>query len=411
MPIAAPTYRAEAIWSSSLLGYFAIGTGTIGVDKIGGEFSDQGWTDITTNRLLGFETRRGREDELSGISPGTLTADLRDADGALDPENASGPYYPNIKPLRRFRIVATYNGVDYPLAYGFVTNYQAQPSVAEADVSLEAADLFTRMGRKRSPIEYPGQQFHQRIGAMLDTLQWPTTALRALDASTNGVPTETIGDQPTMLQHIDDVLKVDRGLFFVAGDGTVTYHNRHRRLSRASRGTFGFGGIPILAIEPSYSDAGIINEARVKRTAGVEQFFIDSASVGQYDYRTWSLTGTAADYLNDDGLALGLATWIVKQRKDPNQRISSITLVPELAPDTLWPHVLGAELGDLIVINHDRPGTKGIASQSYFIESIRHTWSVRSGHRTTWQLSRAPANTNTYFLIGSGRIGVEAVAY
>jgi hypothetical protein len=250
MPIAPPSYRAEAVFSSSLLGYFTIGAGVVGTDRIGGEFSDAGWVNLQ-DYLMGFEAARGREDELSGISPGTMQLDLDDRASIFDPENASGPYYPNVLPLRRWRVVATYNGVDYPLGYGFATDYAATPQVLEATVGVRCVDLFTRMGRKRRDITYPAQRLDQRIGAMLDEMQWSTSALRALDVSLTSLPSEVIGKGTTMLGHLDDVLKTDLGVFFVAGTGVVTYHSRRRRLGRTSRGTFGAGGTPIVEADAS----------------------------------------------------------------------------------------------------------------------------------------------------------------
>lgn len=412
MPIAAPTYRVEAGFTTTLAGAFIVGVSLIGVDVLGGVYDVADWTDVSS-RVLGFSMARGREDELSGIAAGSGQIQALDTDGALDPENTSSPYYPDVKLMRGWRVVATYNSVDYGLHRGFATEYAAQPFAIDATVTVALTDLFTRLGRARTPADYPAQTLNARIRAFLLAIDWPVL-LMDLDESTTTLPAATIGTSVTMLQHVADVLVVDRGDFWIDGDGIAVYRNRYHRYRQASRGVFGFGGIPIVGIVPSFNDAGLFNDVRVKRTAGTEQIASDLDSQAAYDVRTYSLSGGGADYLASDTDALSLATWILGKKSEPLQRVSSIDLVPELSPDVIWPHVLGAELGDRITISHDRPGTAGITSQDYFIERIEHSWSYRSGQRTTWGLSRAPDDMDEYLIIGSstlGLIGTGKVAY
>lgn len=413
MPIAAPTYRAEAVLSNDLTGFFRIGYGMLDADRLGGDFSSAGWTDLT-DRWLSFECSRGRDDSLSGISAGMLQLIMDDADGALDPENAASAYYPNIKLLKRWRVVATYNGADYGLGYGFATDYAAEANGLTASVTVSASDLFTRMGRKRTPVTYPAQTFHERMHALLDELEWPTGDARAIGAAGLELPSETIGVSPTMLGHLDSVLKVDLGTFFINGSGIPTYHGHNYRIGRPVLGTFGSGGTAILMADPVYSDAGLYNEVRITRTASGDSVASDAASQRAYDVRTYSISADSGDYLPSAAVAAELASWIVSQRKEPIQRIASITLVPDLDPDVLWPHVLSAELGDIITISLDLPGTRGVTPQDYAIERIKHTGSRRHGHLTTWSLSRVPADYDEYFVIGSavrGLIGVNKLAY
>jgi hypothetical protein len=55
-------------------------------------------------------THRGAARELERIEAGTATVTLDGRDGRFTPFNPDSPYYPNILPMRRMRIMATPEG-------------------------------------------------------------------------------------------------------------------------------------------------------------------------------------------------------------------------------------------------------------------------------------------------------------
>lgn len=55
-------------------------------------------------------THRGAARELERIEAGTATVTLDGRDGRFTPFNPDSPYYPNILPMRRMRIMATPGG-------------------------------------------------------------------------------------------------------------------------------------------------------------------------------------------------------------------------------------------------------------------------------------------------------------
>ncbi len=77
------------------------------------------WTEIT-QYVLGFSCRRGRQHDLARIEAGTLDARLDNRDRRFDPSYAASPYYPDVLPLRRIRIRASWNSVIYPVWQGYV---------------------------------------------------------------------------------------------------------------------------------------------------------------------------------------------------------------------------------------------------------------------------------------------------
>jgi hypothetical protein len=86
------------------------------------------WTDITSRVDIinaGISITRGAQDELSQIQAGTCTLTLDNSDGALTPENASSPYYPNV-----------IDGVPVKVSVATVTkNFLRNPSFEDGSVS------------------------------------------------------------------------------------------------------------------------------------------------------------------------------------------------------------------------------------------------------------------------------------
>lgn len=120
-----------------------------GIDETGREYlaTSEDWTDITPF-VRSVEIRRGRDHELGQTQAGELGLRLRNTDRRFDPTNDAGPYWPNIKPMRRVRVRATWQSVTYDLFTGFVENWgQTWPSrpvkeAGDAEVTLQATDAF-----------------------------------------------------------------------------------------------------------------------------------------------------------------------------------------------------------------------------------------------------------------------------
>uniref|UniRef100_UPI003F491333 hypothetical protein n=1 Tax=Pseudonocardia sp. CA-138482 TaxID=3240023 RepID=UPI003F491333 len=83
------------------------------------------WTDVTT-RVMQLSYRRGRDYELARTEAGESNMQVRNDDGALDPSNSGSPYYPNVKVFTPYRMLATWNGVTYPVITGYVERWPQQ---------------------------------------------------------------------------------------------------------------------------------------------------------------------------------------------------------------------------------------------------------------------------------------------
>lgn len=349
-------------------------------------------TDVSS-RLMAFKTTRGRPDEASGFTSGTVQLDLDDDDGALDPGNPASSYYPYVDLKRTLQVRAARGGISYYLGTAKASDFNPDPLVLGANQSMGGNDLYKELQSKKVTGTFPAQTESARVAALLDNIGWSASA-RQLSTGLLTLPGVTLTSTP-ILEHLDKVMKAARGTFFIGGNGDAIYRNRHDRLETGSIGDFGAGGYyPIPTPKPRYNDAGLYNQVIVKRTAGATQQADDAASQAKYGVITYALDSDIADLLPDDAEARGWAYWLLLQRSQPYSRIGQIQVDPYVM-DTLWAKVLGSEIGQKITLTHDLPGTKGLSGVQFYIEGITHE-AVLTGtpiYTCTWDLSRAENRT------------------
>jgi len=97
-----------------------------------------------TPYVRSVSTNRGRSFEYDRIETGVASYSLSNRDSRFDPDNAAGPYYPNVKPTRRVKVSALYAGTSYGVMQGFTEGY---PNAFPADgydavVQQNASDWF-----------------------------------------------------------------------------------------------------------------------------------------------------------------------------------------------------------------------------------------------------------------------------
>lgn len=106
------------------------------------------WEDVTDD-LRSARTRRGRQQELDRYQAGTLDVVLGNTDRQYDPENAAGDHAPDVKPMRRTRLRATWNGVTYPIIDAYTDKWEQDYNPpTEARATLRATDGFKILTKK-----------------------------------------------------------------------------------------------------------------------------------------------------------------------------------------------------------------------------------------------------------------------
>lgn len=118
--------------------------------------ADTTWTDVSdyVSELPGggtelVRTVRGKQYEFDEFQAGTVDLVLDNRDGRFSPDNTASPYWPNVKPMRRVRVLAdgyldTYSdSYGEPVFSGFVDQWPQQwLSHAAVQVSVAASDGF-----------------------------------------------------------------------------------------------------------------------------------------------------------------------------------------------------------------------------------------------------------------------------
>lgn len=289
------------------------------------------------------------------------------------------------------------------LFFGVIERWVPPLRGDDAVVTIEATDLFLRLNR----IHMDGAQVEEltgaRIGKVLDELTWPAS-LRDLDNGQSTVPVVTLAEVAA-LQHIQDVVEVEDGAFYIAPDGKATFKDRHARLldavSITSQATF--GGASGLPFRPGQYDHGmehIRNDVRVTRTGGTEQTATNAASIDKYGTQ---LLRRSSDHYLSDAVALDAARWLLEQRREVVPRLRSI-VVEGGSDDSLWTQMFTREIGDRITVVHTFPGAFGL-DREFIIEGIRH--SIVDGltrHTTEWLLSAA--DVPDWFVLDSTTRGI-----
>lgn len=388
------------------------------------------WVDISAYARQ-FSTRRGRSLEIDRMQTGTATVRMNNADRRFDQSHTAGPYYPNVKPMRRVRIRATYASVTYDVFTGYAEKWPQTWSLngKMAEVNVPLVDGFAALGYAALSNSYPAQLSGARINAVLTDINWGSGQAGILGDAVYGLLGSTmiiapVGDRSidvgvanlaaialadtVVLEHLLAVNDSENGLFFMGKNGSVTFISR--QLSpRSIAATFGDNGTTELPYADLVIEEGQIwNEVRLTANGGVEQTASDSTSQTTYFKRSDVRSG----YLQaDDAELAALASWRVSRFKDPLLRISSMQVIPGRNPALLWPQVLGREIGDHVLVNRQPPGGGSVISQESVIEGIEHdatadTWATRF-----WL---SPADTSIYFIIGdatAGKIGTGRLAY
>jgi len=410
--------------------------------------STPAYQDVSSYAVSG-SIRRGRQYELDQIQPSTLTLTLNNGDRRFDPTYSFSPFYPYVLPMRKIRVSATWSGTTYRLFTGYVERWPIEwDQPAWGTVTLTAVDGFGVLGNALIADEFPQEFTGSRINRVLTAAAWPastpqpggywTLGTSALDTTTilsYGIPatnlaagqsqvqdvTFAVTDNVNALQHIQDVVDAERGVFFINGAGDAVFFDRLDRYNTSSVVTFTDNAGTLDATHLPYKDrqlqpdcdvTRIVNDVTVTRDGGTAQNAVDNASRQTYWRRSLQLTPP----LVSDTEALDQANYeLVLHRATggPRQmtRFDRIGLNSQ-ANDNSWPHALGREISDRVTVvrtpGTTPAGTSETITKDCFIEAIEHTWSPGVWD-TAFQLSPADPY-DVFFELGASTLDAAATA-
>jgi hypothetical protein len=335
------------------------------------------WTDVSEFHRS-TSIRRGRNHELDRVEAGTATIRLRNVDGRFDPTNLAGPYSPNVRPMRRVRIRATWLGVTYDRFNGYIEDWPqawTQGPAGDAWVAVHAVDAFKVLALAKVSTTRSAESSGTRVGAILDAIGWPA-ADRAIDTGISTVQGVTITDEPA-LTHLQLVDLTEGGLLFSSRDGKITFLDRTKPVTvalDATNLTWGDSGLEkdYVDLATSFDDSQIWNDVKVQSPGHSDGTYTDATSQTRYFRRTL-VQSTIHEDANEQQ---SKAEYLVTRFSEPALRVTGLDLSSARGDDVQWPHILGRDLHDKIRVRK-RPVGGGTISQDSFIEGISET--IRNG--------------------------------
>ena len=244
---------------------------------------------------------------------------------------------------------------------------------------------------------FVSQDSNTRVGAALDVLRWPAND-RDFDG---GAATLSAGwANESLLSYLQKINNSEVGRLFMGADNKVRFVGRDATLSPPytdSQATFGDGTneLPYTDIQLSYDDSRVWNEVRLKRVNGTTTQVARDPTLQVTDivrkYEDASLLHST------DAQTLAAAQYRLAQYKQAVLRVDGMSVAPRGNPNSLWPQVLGREIGDRVTVVR-RPQQMGSMSQQVYIEGIEHQATASAEWKTTYTLSLA--DVTTFWLMG-----------
>jgi hypothetical protein len=354
-----------------------------------------------TNQVMSVSTRRGRNRILSNFEAGTATVTINDPNSDFNPQNAAGPYYGKLLPLRKIRIyadtVVSGNTFRVALFSGYINSFDTsfyQGAQQTSTVTLQCTDgfrLLNNVATGTSPIPgcTAGQLSGTRMNAILDFAGFPGS-MRAIDAGDSTMQADP-GGQRNVLQALQTVEQSEFGAFYMARNGEAKFLSRDY-ISVLADFTVrdytdipGTGTLSYTNLDFAFDDQLILNDVTVTAFGGVPQVATSPESIAKY----FTKSGQRSDILvQTNQEANDQARTLIAARKDSDIRIDSMSL-NLLAAGTEFETLanLSMDIYTLINITKSMSGGSTI-TRELFVQGVQHD--VRPGRWNMKVLTSEP---------------------
>lgn len=379
----------------------------------------QVWRDFSgyIHKASNIVVDRGRSSEFDDIRAGTLACTLDATNGDLDPNNGSSPVAGCLKPRRRCRLRAAYQGIVYPLfdgfTHGFPRSYR-RPNI-QSLVGFNASDgsrvlqnvdptgglfrfddsTFGRFDVGRFAGSTASNQLSgSLVDALLDSVAWPS-GLR--DIAPGVVVVDGDLGSAVGLGAITAAAKAEGGVFYFDREGNAVFRERLADYEEARSVTLQATFSPDKVSPPSYNepleiaydDTRIVNEASYTGASDLPQTYRDAESIDEWGINPDRDTLVSVNDLD----ALSLAVLKVSRYAWPSDRVEQIVVPAHIEPATTLPAVLGRELFDLVAVDIAPPNLPG-SSVELLLQGLRLEISTATLNAT---LRLGPAPTEEFF--------------
>ena len=384
-------YGRAILFTLDSAAFGVLDTNLLGVGEVLQDVSD---------RVVSLSVRRGRQDALEPVRSGQASIILRNLDGALDPLNEASPLFPGVEPARTLNVYAD----DVQVFAGIVEDIDLTFTAGgDAEVAITASDDLSRLALAQFPpagLAVPEQDSGTRVNDVLDSdsRYWPGNRDIALGDSTLAAGTA----ENNVVQYLNTVARSEGGVVFVGRNGDLVFRNR----------LFAVTATPL---ELSDDGTEVEYESIVRQTSGES---LRTVAFADRD-------GTRRERENTLGLlrfgfrALDLGDLLLRTNEEVDQRLDfELTLRAQPKPTVREVRVsqlreantdvLSLDLGDPVVVEFTPPNVTQV-TESGVVLNIAHEFTIGNGWRTT--IGMEPAVLEGFFILGSSRLGFDALAF
>jgi hypothetical protein len=351
-----------------------LGTGTLGTNILADSASLI--VDVS-NQVDGITTTRGRNAQADLFQTGTLTLRIVDQNGDFNPQNAAGPYYGLLTPLRKVQITGSYAGTEYPMFSGFITSYTTTTPKMATDVvyttitAVDAFRLFQNSQISTVTLAEAGDNAGERVNAILDEIAWPPS-MREIEYGTTIMQADP-GNARTALAAMQTATTSEYGAIYVDARGSLTLKDRAFCIdSQALPVTrFNDNGTDINYFNAVWrlDDTQVYNSASITKIGGTAQLAENAASIEQYFVHSYNQQNLVMD---TDADALNYARAYVASRAETETRCDMIEL--DLYMDDYDDGILAAlslDFFDPVEITTNQPGNS-LLVQTLQVFGVQH---------------------------------------
>jgi hypothetical protein len=330
-----------------------------------------------SNQVDGITTTRGRNAQADLFQTGTLTLRIVDQNGDFNPQNAAGPYYGLLTPLRKVQITGTYAGIEYPMFSGFITSYTTTTPKMATDVvyttitAVDAFRLFQNSQISTVTLAAAGDNAGERVNAILDEIAWPPS-MREIEYGSTIMQADP-GNARTALAAMQTATTSEYGAIYVDARGSLTLKDRAFCIdSQALPVTrFNDDGTDINYFNAIWrlDDTQVYNSASITKIGGTAQLAENAASIEQYFVHSYNQQNLVMD---TDADALNYARAYVASRAETETRCDMIEL--DLYMDDYNDGILAAlslDFFDPVEITTNQPGNSTLV-QTLQVFGVQH---------------------------------------
>jgi len=332
---------------------------------------------------------RGRTDQFSAFSAGTLSLRLLNNDRRFDPLNESSPYYDattdrsGVVPRRKVTVTADGESLFVGRIVDVDVEYEPSPSGQDrSTATLQVADDFQILANTSTQTATtPASELSgARVSFLLDLAEVDYPATRDIDTGTVTLGAFAIEENTNAVNYLQRIAQAEGGLCFIARDGDLTFVDRTSTAFSNPVASFSDagGGLAYQSLSIRYGSEILFNKVVVTPEGLAPQVANDASSQTTFGIQTLTITDSL---LGSTAQALALAEDLVEQFAQPEYRFDGMRLLinDKTAANRL--KILQLEIGDQIGISRTfASGTPLTVTDTYQVQKIDH--SISPGQHT-----------------------------